>query len=457
MLLLSGKIDYNIFGDYMRKMLKIVMIISLFMTCTGCGGQQLALNKIKDETELPIIHVITEKQRDVNKVTKMDSKATIEVMNSNGYDFSMKVNADGEYPITIKGRGNSSWTMPTGKKPFNIKFSEKVDLLGLGEGKKWSLIASWTDTSFMRNYISFNLAKVLDENTPDCAMVELVINGKYEGIYLLCEAYQIKENRVETLGDGKDLNGDGEITEYLIEADARAMEHNEPNRMMTPSNYWMVIKEPDEDVITTPTDNRYVYASEYINKVDKAIVNLDGYEELIDVDSLANMYVINEYLKNPDYGYGNQPYYASTFMYMEEGGKLCFGPVWDCDLSMGRNDYREIELEAFRDSYTPEGMLAGNTHWINQLLKDESFVKKVEEKWEILKPYIKEMMETKAPEMIEKISKTQALDFKTWDETNEDRTTEWSYRIPYTFEEECKYILDFMEKRFKWMDDLYGK
>ena len=34
-------------------------------------------------------------------------------------------------------------------------------------------------------------------------------------------------------------------------------------------------------------------------------------------------------------------------MYMEEGGKLYFGPFWDCDICLGRNDYSEIELEGY--------------------------------------------------------------------------------------------------------------
>ena len=43
--------------------------------------------------------------------------------------------------MTIKGRGNSTWDLPTTKKPYNIKFEEKVDLFGFGKAKKWSLIA----------------------------------------------------------------------------------------------------------------------------------------------------------------------------------------------------------------------------------------------------------------------------------------------------------------------------
>lgn len=444
----------------MFKYVKLGIVFSLLLSLVGCSADRnVSVEDILEVTELPVISITTENNEPINKVEKENSNAIFEIMNTNGMgeDFKVEIDENGNYPMTIKGRGNSSWTMPTGKKPYNIKFEEKQDLLGLGEGKKWSLIASWTDTSFIRNFIAYKLAKELDPNTPDCEMVELCINGNYEGIYLLCEAYQIKENRVVTIGDGQDINGDGEITQFLVEADCRALQYDEPNRFLTPSNYWMVVKEPDEDEIVSETDERFIYVSDYFKQVDQAIVNLDNYEAYIDVDSLVTMYVVNEYLKNADFGFGNQPYYASTFMYMEEGGKLCFGPMWDSDLAMGRNDYREIELEGYRDSFTPEGRLAGNTHWISQLLEDPIFVSKVETRWQELKPYVKQMIDEIAPAMIEKIALTQKIDFSVWDETSETRTTEWSYRTPLPFEEEAQYVLDFMEKRLTWMDNEFGK
>jgi len=440
----------------MKKILILMMALCMLSACSN-SHKGVDQKEIEEISELPTIYINTINNAPIDKLEKVSKDAEFKIVYADGTSFEVLKDEEDNYPMTIKGRGNSSWDMPTAKKPYNIKFNEKVDLFGFGEAKKWSLIASWTDTSFVRNYIGYKLARTLDETSPDCEMVDLIINGKYEGVYLLCEAYGINKHRVETLGDGSDINGDGEITEFLIEADVRALEHNEPNKFLTPSNYWMVIKEPDEDEITSPVDERYIYVSEHFRKIDEAIVNLDHYEDYIDVDSLVDMYVINEYLKNPDWGFGNQPYYASTFMYLEEGGKLCFGPVWDVDLSMGRNDYREIELEGYRDTYTPDGALAANTHWIKQLMQDPSFVAKVEARWEEFKPSIEKMIETTAPEMMRKIGLVQELDYKAFDETPEGRTTEWSYRTPLPFEEECDYVLDFMEKRLAWMDQVYGK
>ena len=56
-------------------------------------------------------------------------------------------------------------------------------------------------------------------------------------------------------------------------------------------------------------------------------------EGLVDIDSLVDTYILEEYSKNIDVGW------SSFFMYKKAGGKLYFGPPWDFDLAFG-NDYR---------------------------------------------------------------------------------------------------------------------
>ena len=64
--------------------------------------------------------------------------------------------------IEIKGRGNSTWEYS--KKPYQISFNKKVDLLKLGKAKKWLLLASRADHTFLRNDIVFRLAEMLELN-----------------------------------------------------------------------------------------------------------------------------------------------------------------------------------------------------------------------------------------------------------------------------------------------------
>ena len=62
--------------------------------------------------------------------------------------------------VEIKGRGNTTWEQV--KKPYQIKFSQRVDLLNLGKNKKWVLLANYYDTTFLRNDIALLLTEILE-------------------------------------------------------------------------------------------------------------------------------------------------------------------------------------------------------------------------------------------------------------------------------------------------------
>ena len=77
---------------------------------------------------------------------------------------------------TIKIRGNS--TSSGHKKPFNIKFSEKTDVLGMGKNKKWSLLSNCYDKTLIRNLVVFDVAKELGvPYTPDYKVVDVYVDG----------------------------------------------------------------------------------------------------------------------------------------------------------------------------------------------------------------------------------------------------------------------------------------
>ena len=98
-------------------------------------------------------------------------------------------------PLEIKGRGNYSWSFQ--QKPYNLKLAEKTDLLGMGSAKKWVLVPTYSDKTLLRNFITLNLAVDMGmQNSPEAKFVDVYINGKYNGLYVLTEKIQIHKNRV---------------------------------------------------------------------------------------------------------------------------------------------------------------------------------------------------------------------------------------------------------------------
>ena len=64
-----------------------------------------------------------------------------------------------EYNGEVKIRGRSS--AGHAKTPYNFKFNTKVDLLGLGAGKKYCLLSNQNDSTLLKNALMFELSNLL--------------------------------------------------------------------------------------------------------------------------------------------------------------------------------------------------------------------------------------------------------------------------------------------------------
>ena len=90
----------------------------------------------------------------------------------------------------IKVRGFFNAKLP--KKGYRIELSRRIPLLGLRKDDDWQLFAMFLDLPHMRIKLSFDLWRTLQSMNPtailpDSEYVNLYINGKFQGIYLLAE------------------------------------------------------------------------------------------------------------------------------------------------------------------------------------------------------------------------------------------------------------------------------
>ena len=266
----------------------------------------------------------------------------------------------------ISGRGNSTWNLPN--KPYKIKFKEKQELFGFGKAKDWVLLANYGDISLVRNYIAYQTAKNLSElsSSPDSQLVEVYVNGAYQGVYLLCEKVEVQKNRVNI-----EVNHLKVDTGYLIEMDEWIAKQKDGPYVVVDDNLSptlddkhreYAIKSPDEDDIR---EEHKEFIKDYLERAIAAAQG-DDYEkitELIDVKSFAQMYLIAEIFKCPDVDY------SSFYMYKEAGGKLVAGPVWDYDMAFGNVAHKEKEAGSYDYLWAKEA-----NPWFNALLGHEEFV-----------------------------------------------------------------------------------
>ena len=115
--------------------------------------------------------------------------------------------------IYFKVRGNTTALNWIEKKSYAFKFSEKTNVLGMGKGKKWVVIANVFDPTLLRNYLAFETAMELEiPYTSEHRFVELWLDGSFLGSYVLFEPVQQGAARVDL-----DIESNNGRKDFLVE------------------------------------------------------------------------------------------------------------------------------------------------------------------------------------------------------------------------------------------------
>lgn len=334
--------------------------------------------------------------------------------------------------VNIKGRGNSTWGMD--KKPYALKFDKKISLLGEPKDKSWVLLANYTDKTMLRNHMAFYLGKISNlDYTPRCHFVELMLNGRYNGTYQLCEKLKIS-------GDCVNVGDDG----FLMEIDVRALGESDSrffivNNLAKPVN----IKDPDVEYF----DDNFNYAMEYVTIADSVLFSDDfadsneGWQKYMDIESFVDWYLINEISKNND-----AILWSSCYMNLKRGEKLKMGPIWDFDIAFGNIDYN--------GTYLTDGFWIKNTTWYSRLFEDPAFVTKVKERFSYFY--------SKREDIIREIN-ANAIYLKYAVQENENRwhtfyTYTWpNYDIWGSYNNEVQSMKEWLFARFEWLKSEFDR
>ena len=320
-------------------------------------------------------------------------------------------NSDGSVDMVttncgVRLRGNSTQKLP--KKPFAVKLTAKQPILGMPTHKRWCLLANWLDRSMIRNLVGFEMAKAttrawkagsIDEGmiwNPSGKSVELVIDGRHVGNYLLCEQIKIGSKRLnindayeDLLADGKSYNF--EDCGYLVEFDV--MQDENYKGVTTRGITWQL----KDDVLP---DSYSEQIRTKIQAIEDAIKSGDfeAYSQLIDIPSFIDQWFVVELAMNREY---TEP--RSLYSYYNGGrDKLHAGPVWDFDRGTFQNPTNAWQMgssrvksyDAFLSSSSKVSRSGGYKEnqqpclWYPLLMNDHEFVTMVKARWEVLKPYL---------------------------------------------------------------------
>ncbi len=277
-----------------------------------------------------------------------------------------------ECDVEIRGRGNSTWGYD--KKPYALKFPSKTSLLGMPKHKRWVLLANTMDRTMMRNRVAYHVARQTSLAwTPRTEFVEVILNGKHVGNYLLTEQIRIDKNRINiTEMEPTDNSGEAVTGGYVYEMD---FHFDNVNQWWTAQGFPSSIKFPDEEDITP---EQLAWGKNYFNEVESVLFGKDfkdpekGYAKYIDVQSFVDYWLvyeicINHELANP----------GSVYMHKERGGLLTAGPIWDFDWgTFGYNASPQAKGRLF---------MMGAI-WYRRLFEDPAFKAVAKERWQTLYP-----------------------------------------------------------------------
>jgi spore coat protein CotH len=349
--------------------------------------------------------------------------------------------------VTVKGRGNSTWKLA--KKPYQIDLNQKTNLLNLGKNSKWVLLANYLDGSHLRNDLALYLARMLGE---DFALngepVELTIDGENLGLYFLTPKIKIGKNSVDlrdemgVIMELDNLNADCETEICYYSADGNTL-----------TIKGAVNEEKTEAVVSDFMQN--------YNELEVAAArgDFEKVKELIDVESFAQYFLVNEFSNNPD------AYSTSWFMYKDgTDDKIHAGPAWDFDLAFG-NALWGWDNAVIEDGYYPDKDLVRRTEAFGGTYCNEDQCREVAEDKGISKLvyYLLEM-----PEFYEEVkrvyqekmaghkSETLAYLKRRADEIYVAAVEDNAQWERVNFEEAVEYLCDWVVRRYNHFDLVYG-
>ena len=286
---------------------------------------------LTDRAEVPTIYINTADGLPIT--SKTEYKDAEIIIDGHGIFPSMEAT-----PLQIRGRGNSSWGWS--KKPYRLKFAEKVKPLGMTKGKSWVLLANGIGGSLMSNAIGMKAANLMGASAANHIVpVDIYLNGEYRGSYNLTEKVGFSNNSV-------DLEDD--TAAALLELDSYYDEPEGQKFRTQPYNLPINVKEPDFSEGETSLTLETVYND--FNKFMTTLYRGGDISKHVDVTQLARFMMVNELTLNYEFYHPK-----STFCYREnfeaDSSKYIFGPVWDLDWGFGYEQSRNYFVSRATDNY----------------------------------------------------------------------------------------------------------
>ena len=381
---------------------RIILLACLFLLLAAAAGAARAESPGEGKDH-PCIHIVTEGGA---PVLSRDTYVPAEVRVFN-CDPAFELSA----AAGVRVRGNS--TADQGEeKPYRIRFEQKQNMLGLHDGRKyrnWVLLRTYWHLA--PDYMAFRLAKTIFGGkyySSDCMFVNLYLNEKPLGVYLLCEQNQAAKGRMDV---SEPKEGEtGTAVGYLVEMDNYPDGehpyfdlHFKPAAEDITGKKRLIEEHPYAIKSDTRSPEQEAYIGTWVNTAftilyeaavnDKPMtfgekneaVSAEGVyadafgavDAVLDLESLADMLILEELVQNYDVG-GGSFFMAVDFSAGSRYRKLTFLGPWD--FSWGYAEPADGGYYAATFQKLVDGIDRSNA-WFVLAMRMEGFREIVRRKW----------------------------------------------------------------------------
>lgn len=359
---------------------------------------------------------------------------------------------------TYRYRGNGTLTLE--KKPYRFKFDEKRKAPGApAKAKKWNLLPQHGDKSLLRTLLAFDVSRRMEmPYTSYIQPVDVIINGEYRGSYDLCDQIEVNPGRLEIDEmTAEDVSGEAITGGYFFEMDC----NKGPGDVGFKSSHSnpFTIKSPDEDVLQ---NTQIEYLRNHYNTFENAVYlkKYDVYSPLLDLETFARFFLINEFATNTDA-------YWETYMYKRRGDdRICFGPVWDFDLGFD-NDKRTHNYMTYQNNWLfavrvgsygsscagDLGTSGSMRTFIKSLIGDSHVSQRLAEVWAHYRAAGRlntDTLQARVDAFAEELDASQKLNFTRWPVLNTNIMQNYVSRGSYAAE--VAYVRQYLGTRMAWID-----
>ena len=378
--------------------------------------------------------------------------------------------------IALRYRGNSSYTHSM-KKPYSFRPLDKpleqggtwkkVALMGMPKDNNWALLAPFSDRSMIRDMLAFEISRPWMEYTPQGRYCEVIYNNIYYGVFVLTEVVSKGKNRLNLDDPGEE--GDALTGGYIMEVDR----DDEPNYVskyppMTSTGQTIPVckihhqyKSPDYEDLTALQLN---YIHKQIDKMETAFITgfrnkTTGECKYIDETNFI------DYQLAMEIGHNIDAYRLSgKYFKRRDSEDLHFKMVvWDMNLAYGNSNYHDgwrTDTWMYQiNDILPKKVTSDMVPlWWYYLNKDTLYTRHLKERWAQYRQsnlrFDNLMAKIDSLATVVTIGGAEArntMAYPLWD------TYVWpNYYIATDFNDEIRYLKQWLSRRIIWMDRQLG-